>query len=205
MNIAEEHLANPSSISPSAPTLSLHIIPDNIGNAATNSPILPLPPETSSHRYPLQSQQPPSNEPILTTTPDEIPTVSVPPTQSQLPTSKDATLTVPHLIPDNETGSPIIHRTTSGPPDDFFLSTNPFGHSTDITLPVKGTHPTLGLSLTLHPDNDRIVLTGCLPSTPVGEQRFATPPSSHYTKYRHHPSRTSPCPSQQPAYTPTKQ
>ena len=50
MSIAEEHLANLSSISPTVSTLPLHIITDETDNAATNPTILPSPPGTSSHR-----------------------------------------------------------------------------------------------------------------------------------------------------------
>mmetsp|Transcript_21547 Transcript_21547/g.25679 ORF Transcript_21547/g.25679 Transcript_21547/m.25679 type:complete len:144 (+) Transcript_21547:643-1074(+) len=55
-----------------------------------------------------------------------------------------------------------------GIPGGFCLSTNPFEHSTDITIPIKGNHSTLGLSLALHPDNDCIILRECIPSTPAG-------------------------------------
>eukprot|EP00555_Chaetoceros_dichaeta_P013604 CAMPEP_0198259830 /NCGR_PEP_ID=MMETSP1447-20131203/8924_1 /TAXON_ID=420782 /ORGANISM="Chaetoceros dichaeta, Strain CCMP1751" /LENGTH=108 /DNA_ID=CAMNT_0043947319 /DNA_START=193 /DNA_END=519 /DNA_ORIENTATION=- len=56
----------------------------------------------------------------------------------------------------------------SGVPDDFSLSTNPFGNSTEIVIPIKGLHPTLCLSLSPHPDTDRIILKEYLPSTPAG-------------------------------------
>eukprot|EP00555_Chaetoceros_dichaeta_P004056 CAMPEP_0198252752 /NCGR_PEP_ID=MMETSP1447-20131203/3232_1 /TAXON_ID=420782 /ORGANISM="Chaetoceros dichaeta, Strain CCMP1751" /LENGTH=139 /DNA_ID=CAMNT_0043938127 /DNA_START=168 /DNA_END=584 /DNA_ORIENTATION=- len=57
---------------------------------------------------------------------------------------------------------------TSGVPEDFSLSPNPFGNSTTIVIPLKGLHPTLGLSLSPHPDSDRILLKECLPSTLAG-------------------------------------
>ena len=57
--------------------------------------------------------------------------------------------------------------TTTGPPDDFHLSTYPFGPSTEFTLPLKGQHPTLGLDLITDPNNSQIVMKSCSPSTPA--------------------------------------
>ena len=53
------------------------------------------------------------------------------------------------------------------PPDDFHLTSNPFGPSTTVTLTTKGTHPTLGLDIHHHSDTSRIVLRSCFPSTPA--------------------------------------
>ena len=56
---------------------------------------------------------------------------------------------------------------TTGPADDFHLSRNLFEQSTELTIPLKGTHPTLGTHLIKELDNSRILMKSCSPSTPA--------------------------------------
>ena len=62
----------------------------------------------------------------------------------------------------NEETIPRVHK-----PEDFCLSTNPFGPSTTVSLLSKGNHATLGLNLVTHLENKRITLKSCAPSTPA--------------------------------------
>jgi len=55
----------------------------------------------------------------------------------------------------------------TGPPENFHLTSNPFGPYTIVTLQTKGNHPNLGLELLHHQDTSRVVLKSCLPSTPA--------------------------------------
>jgi len=84
-----------------------------------------------------------------------------------------------HIIPpDDDHPSPGVFATDAQPdphtsddvvsrPDNFFLSTNPFGPSTTITVSVKGTHAALGLHLISNQDTDRIILESCAASNPA--------------------------------------
>ena len=50
-------------------------------------------------------------------------------------------------------------------PEELSITLNPFGPSVNITIKVKGDHPSLGLGLKVYNDNTRIALVRCLPST----------------------------------------
>ena len=80
------------------------------------------------------------------------------PTQTTLDTPFAPTQR-PNIIPgdDDSCGDPVVHNTVSKSIH-FNLTSNPFGASIDITTTTKGNHPTLGLDLLQHPDNDRILL-----------------------------------------------
>ena len=110
------------------------------------------------------------NTPIPAASPIQFTTIIADlPLQSLPPISDNPHLSPPHIIPDdNNIRFPTIRNIVSGIPDGFCLSTNLFGHSADITLPLKGSHNILGISLALNPDNDHIILKECLPYTPAG-------------------------------------
>ena len=176
-NMAEEHLATPiitpkpklnSEIllklkinSENTTSLPLHIIPNlehdhsSLKQPPTTSdtpPVISLIPpvnKTPTHRYPLRSHQMTGALPDDTSTP-------LPPV--------DGTL---HLIPlDDDKVVPSLIHSAAGVPEDFVLSTNLFGNSTDVTIPIKGNHPTIGLQLKIHTNTNRILLRKCTPSTP---------------------------------------
>ena len=74
---------------------------------------------------------------------------------------------ITHIIPNDDDGDDASSSRITTIADDFHLTTNPFGPSTIVTLPIKGTHPALGLHLIQHEDNNRILLHSCVPSTPA--------------------------------------
>ena len=139
MELAEEHLADPTKPLP-PPSLPVHLIPND-----THKP---------------KTAQPQTDAPIVHLPSSPIPTT--PPNHPPEPTSTPFT-----PLPITADDGPHIIMHTTGLPDDFHLSTNPFGPSTDFTLPLKGQHPTLGLDLIKHPDNSRILMKSCSPSTPA--------------------------------------
>ena len=129
----------------STPGLSVYFIPDNTEIVRStpennNAPILDL-----NNQDPKIQHIPADSNPHGTTTPTPMPS--------------------PYLIP-NDNNTDVILSTT-GPPDDFHLSTNPFGPSTAFTLCLKENHPTVGLNFIEHPDNSCIKLQPCSPSTPA--------------------------------------
>ena len=147
MNLAEEHLSNPSEISP-PPSLPLHLIPD--------------------------LDKPDENIPSLIEKPTNTAATVVPPPdpqhiQSPTPDTTTPHLTDAHLIPPDTDDdiSPLIRSTATEKPIDFELTSNPFGSSVDITILLKGDHPTLGLDLVHDDDNNRITLASCISSTPA--------------------------------------
>ena len=111
--MAEEHLVDPSTRPAVAPTLPVHIIPDNPPPTPATSNILtlPLPPTPTSHRYPLCLREKiPINDPVQTASSEQSPTtITEPPLQSLPPNSEYPKISTPHLIPDkDEIDFPII-------------------------------------------------------------------------------------------------
>ena len=95
----------------------------------------------------------------------------VPPESSNL--SEILPVTTPHispnthLIPDDPLTN-IIHAVNNIPlSSEFDLSSNPFGPSLNITIKVKGTHPTLGLISSIDNDTSSLILESMAPSTPA--------------------------------------
>ena len=140
MELAEEHLAVPTTPSP-APSLPIHLIPidaapPSITPTADDAPIITTSPAPSSLSPPTALMPSPN-------------------VTSDVPLATPPHL--PHYIPDDASCTATINAAT-GPPDDFHLTSNPFGPSTTVTLTTKGTHPTLGLDIHHHSDTSRIVL-----------------------------------------------
>ena len=147
MDIAEEHMSDPTLKRPS-PTLPLHLIP-TLDHTMTTPPL----PDDSAHITPVPTTSPPQN--------NTLPPNHRSPQSSTTPSHM-------HVIPD-DSDQILTASTTAQPhqPDDFTLSSNPFGNSVEISIPVKGIHPTLGLDLIQDDDTNRIKLKSCSPSTPA--------------------------------------
>ena len=164
MNLEEEHLASPTIPKKLIPdpehttNLRTHIIPNLVDDESSLMPTTPIPhldPLTPTvhtpalHRYPFLSRIPVH---IKQENSIPIPTVT----------------NLLHIIPpDEEDDNPSLICSASGVPENFVLSSNPLGHSTDITIPINGNHLSLGLRLEIHTDTDRIILRECIPSTPA--------------------------------------
>lgn len=172
MSLTKGHLSNPIQLLPPPQSkLPVPLIPDDANIPTTTSPLSThqdskqitnkSTPRTSDHCYQLQSRKPYSSLPPATTVNPS--TVS----PSSYITHSTPTA-ISHLIPDNDaSNAPIVHTSTANITDDFERSTNPFGHSTEITLPIKCNHTTISLALNHHHDADRIILTIYLFSTPA--------------------------------------
>ena len=147
MNIAEEHLSDPTKTAP-PPALPLHLIPA-------------LDVETPA-------VSPPPDAPIITVPPPDDTSNAI---HHHIPDHPIAAPTDPpphnvNIIPDDD---PIIASTVDAPPPhtpiEFELSSNPFGNSVDVSILVKGDHPTLGLDIVHNSDNARLTLQSCTAST----------------------------------------
>ena len=153
MALVEEYLATPSTPTPLLSLLT-HLIPD-----ADDSPSHYIAPPDDAHIIFI-----PSPSDIHHPTDTNIDITAVSPPVSHFSTTKTPTV-IPHTIPDDEENNPTVNSTSTGPPDNFHLSTNPLGPSTTIDITVKGNHSTLSLDLAKHPDSSRLVLRSCIPST----------------------------------------
>ena len=149
MELAEEHLAVTTTPNPT-PAFPTQLIPSDdappyIPPAADDAPIITTSPAPSSLSPPTAQ----IHSPTVTT---DAPSATLP--------------HLPHYIPDDNSCTATINAAT-GPPDDFHLTSNPFGPSTTVALTTKETQPTLSLDLYHHSDTSRIVLRLCFPSTPA--------------------------------------
>eukprot|EP00555_Chaetoceros_dichaeta_P015347 CAMPEP_0198275924 /NCGR_PEP_ID=MMETSP1447-20131203/65035_1 /TAXON_ID=420782 /ORGANISM="Chaetoceros dichaeta, Strain CCMP1751" /LENGTH=347 /DNA_ID=CAMNT_0043970831 /DNA_START=737 /DNA_END=1776 /DNA_ORIENTATION=+ len=151
MDLAEENLTTQSPPTPSS-ALPTHLIPDL-------DTVLPPPPDIIS---PIINIPPPSTSPHH---PHHTPALDgIGPISS----TSLANRPILHIIPEDDIPpTPTVLATSSPKPEEFTLSSSPFGHSVDISLPTKGLHPTLGLSLECHDDNDHIIIMSCIASTPA--------------------------------------
>ena len=66
----------------------------------------------------------------------------------------------------NELQTPTINSFSS-PLEDLYLSCDPFGPTTTVTIKVTGIHPTLGLELEHQANNGRLLLRNCAKGTPA--------------------------------------
>jgi len=131
MNLAEKNQTNPFPLTPSS-SLPIYLIPD------LNTPFSPPTGKKSS----IIDIVPPLTPPHQ---PRRIPTTNNITTHSTNPRSNRPML---HVIPDEDTTQlPAVLATSSPKPEEFTLLFNPFGHLVYISLPTKGTYPTLDLSL----------------------------------------------------------
>ena len=73
-----------------------------------------------------------------------------------------------HIIPPDDHAAVY---TISNPLSDIEFTGCPHGPTQSVIIPTSGSHPTLGLDLYRHKDNDRIMLRQCLPSTPAAKIR----------------------------------
>jgi len=149
MNIAEERFSDPTKkVSPLALPLHLILALD------VDTPSLP----------------PPLDQPIITVPP---PNESSHAIRYLIPDSPSATPTdhppySVNTIPDDD---PIIASTVTAPTPhtliEFERSSNPFGNSANVSISIKGDHPTLGLEIIKNSDNARLTLHSCTSSTPL--------------------------------------
>ena len=140
MELAEEHLSNPTISSP-PPSLPVHLLPN--ASSAHDSPTpLPSPaPHHSPHIIPTTDNDSDDDNrpPPLTQRRSSARIRQQSPTTTSNPTTP--LNSTPHIIPDDDDASSSYIHTIA---DDFHLTSNPFGPSTTVTIPLKGSHPSPG-------------------------------------------------------------
>eukprot|EP00555_Chaetoceros_dichaeta_P008477 CAMPEP_0198259538 /NCGR_PEP_ID=MMETSP1447-20131203/8695_1 /TAXON_ID=420782 /ORGANISM="Chaetoceros dichaeta, Strain CCMP1751" /LENGTH=192 /DNA_ID=CAMNT_0043946949 /DNA_START=628 /DNA_END=1206 /DNA_ORIENTATION=- len=186
--MAEENPVIPLSPLPSRPTttpltsLPVHLIPNIVENptSAHGDPDHPITPSTAG-RIQLCQQTSSNTTPYQpkATTPGPVQSIPINPIPTPDVPVYSRTRSRAHIIPpDDDLSRPTVFATEAqtdlhtgedvvSRPEKFFLSTNPFGPSTTISISVKGTHAALGLDLISHQDTDRILIESCAGSTPV--------------------------------------
>ena len=110
----------------------------------------------------IPSEPVPSTPPTFVPDPTNTPTVQT--TPSITPPMNTATA---HPIPfeDNEIDTPKIKSfSTTG--ENIYLSCDPFGPTTTVTVKLSGVHPTLGFQLDTTKATDRLTLLNCTKGTP---------------------------------------